>query len=267
VTPAQAILKAARTWLKAFAHPQGTALTDAQVIAADAAGANRPPLPYLAVKVTTPGMRTFQDEPVTRLADALTVVAGGVEDDVYEVDVSGDTVSYTRLAEDTDATVAAALRLAILAAAPDADVVRDGLRIVVLGAALSNPTAGLLTLEEDVPVVRSEGRRQAVISVHGFGAETEEWLEEATLALAQPSVGDVLDAAGLPRFGFVPRGAINNDTLPLDSSMQPRFLREFEVAYRITGRPVEQVELALVEVDATFDERAVAIDVDLAASP
>lgn len=264
MSPAETILQAARAWLKAWAHPDGTALTDKQVIASDAGGP-RPPLPYLAVKVTSPGRASYTDEPANTLVEVLTVVTGGVLDDLYEVDVDGTTVSYTWVADDTDALVASGLAAAIAAEAPSATVSRRGLVILVEGATLSAPTVPL-TLENDVPAIAVSGRRVATVSVHGFGSETEEWLEEAALALAQESVTDVMVTAGCPRLGFVPRGAINNDTLPLDTSMAPRFLREFDVTYVTVGRTIEQIPLATGVVAQTFSadgqtDRAVTITV------
>lgn len=157
MSPSETVLQAVRAWIKGALD-----LTDKQVIAANAGGP-RPPMPYLAVNVTTPAARE-----------------GGWDEQVASI-------------------------------------------------------------EDDEPTLHVAGRRRASVSVHGFGGDTEAWLQELTLAAAHaPEDGG---------YAFEVDGSISNDTLPRDTSMEPRFLLELQVPFGIEGakRTVQPLQHATVQ--------------------
>lgn len=170
MTVREAVLQACREWLKAGAvAPTATPLTDAQVIPADDKGP-RPPLPYLTVKVTTPG-----------------TVVGAVDEQLRAVDGgSGD------------------------------------------------------------PTVAVRGARRATVSVNAFGDLAAEWVSEATLALQRPSILAALTVAGITVDAF--GGPVDLATV-LDTEIEARVLREFEVLYSLTSDPEDVIEGLSVVLD------------------
>lgn len=103
---AERILQAVRSWLASSAKA-GATLTDAQVIPADNKGA-RPPLPYLTVKVLVHDLPVGTDEDLHDSADSLTV-ATAADGTVYSFTLGGATIAYTRVAGDTNTSIAAEL--------------------------------------------------------------------------------------------------------------------------------------------------------------
>jgi len=98
-------------------------------------------------------------------------------------------------------------------------------------------------------------QRRATVTVQGFGLATdgvEDLLERAALALADPTVTDPLDAAGLtieriPPMQYVP-------TL-LDTAIEARYARDYPVTFRLAATPVDAVEFADAVIDVTYIDR------------
>lgn len=249
------VIQACREWLKLAGAT--TALTDAQVIPADDKGP-RPPLPYLTVKLTASDVAVGEDEPVTWLGDQLTV-ATAAAGTVYTVTVNDEVVTYTRLAGQSNTQVAAGLAAAINAAV---DLVHaENVAAVVWLAAL---TGELVTTEADanltlaadsVAVAGLLAQRSASLSVQSFDGATPltaaAWLERAALRLAMPDVITLLDAAGL---SVEANGGMTDLSSMVDTSIEGRRLREFDVSYAIRTEPVLLTPLEVVTAALTIEK-------------
>ncbi len=244
------IIQAIRAWLKAAAARGG--LTDAQVVVADDKGP-RPPKPYLTVNVTTLGSAIGVDERADRLADTI-VIGNGAAGAVYAITVGGTAISYTRLADDTNSTVAAAI-VDLINAVDHHFAEASGATITASTAhgdlAISTADAKITLTADAVPVVTFLGQRRASVSVQGFGSETSEWLERAAMRLQIPSVQTALDAAGL---SVLTRGGITDVARLLDTEIEPRFLREFEVFYALRTDPASVTPLEQVVTTVTLED-------------
>ena len=236
------IIQAIRAWLKAAAARGG--LTDAQVVVADDKGP-RPPKPYLTVNVTTLGSAIGVDERADRLADTI-VIGNGAAGAVYAITVGGTAISYTRLADDTNSTVAAAI-VDLINAVDHHFAEASGATIT---ASTAHGDLAIITADA-VPVVTFLGQRRASVSVQGFGSETSEWLERAAMRLQIPSVQTALDAAGL---SVLTRGGITDVARLLDTEIEPRFLREFEVFYALRTDPASVTPLEQVVTTVTLED-------------
>lgn len=80
------------------------------------------------------------------------------------------------------------------------------------------------------PRVRAKGQREASVSLQSFGAASSDWFPDARLALGLPAAQAIFDAANLTA---IPRDASTFSTSQIDTSLEPRFLMEFDVAYAI----------------------------------
>lgn len=154
------IIQGVRTWLKS-----SESLTNAQVIVADTA-MQRPPLPYLTVKVISPDGVIGRDELVEGL---------------------------------------------------------DG---------------------DSLPTSTVRGERRATVSLQGFGAAAEDWLESAMLRRRLPTIQNVLIGVGLT---IEPMGAIRDLSRLVDTSIEPRFSLDLEVTYRIESDPASETEALTIE--------------------
>jgi hypothetical protein len=103
---------------------------------------------------------------------------------------------------------------------------------------------------------RSKGERGAVVDVQGFdthGATTTAgWIEDAVLRLTRPDVAAVLDAAGL---SVVNRGSTLDVSALLDTEIERRHLRSFELRYAVRDAAAAGVELETVEAVFEFRHR------------
>lgn len=246
------VLQSCRDWLKAAATSAG--LTDAQVIPADDDGP-RPPLPFLTVKLTASDIEVGEDEPVVALADVLTVTDAGAPGTVYTVTVNGTVVTYTRTgAATTPALVAVDLAEEVNDAVDDVFAEADGATVIVSARtgslAVSESDSRLTLAEDETPVVGLCLHRMATLSVQGFGATTAAWLERAAQRLRTPAIQELLDDAGL---SVRVAGGMQNLAGLLDTSIEPRFLREFEIDYASRIDPVAVTPVETVTVDATFE--------------
>lgn len=248
---AELVLQGVREWLKLSGARAG--LTDEQVIPGDDKGP-RPPAPYLTVKVISSETPVGEDEPVVFLGDEV-LVGAGAEGDVYEITVNEVDVEYTRAEGESDAQVATALAAAIEASG--AWVVSAAVGTTVWVAALTGELVcetadSKLTLDEEVVVFQGMLlQRAATVSVQGFGTTAGAWMARAVEQLAQPAVMTLLDDAGLSISAI---GGNGDASAFLDTSVEPRFLREFEVAYARRADPETAISLELAAVSVEIRE-------------
>ncbi|MEN0065938.1 MAG: hypothetical protein AAGA48_27605 [Myxococcota bacterium] len=100
----------------------------------------------------------------------------------------------------------------------------------------------------DPPQLRQRGVRTGTLSVQTFGRGAATWLRRAVGRLRHPSVLAVTTEAGVT---VEPTGGLQNLTNLVDTSMEPRFQRDFSVLYRTVSDPETAIELDTVEVDST----------------
>ncbi len=123
--------------------------------------------------------------------------------------------------------------------------------------------------DEGTPAERVElvmrGARRAVLEVQAFGAGALDWLLEAALALADPSVTRVLAEAGVC---VRASGPVIDVGALLDTAREDRWAQEFEVTYRIE-RARDVLPVATAEVVADLytstpdDDDALALNLTL----
>jgi hypothetical protein len=257
MTVAEQILQAIRAWLMAV-----TALTDAQVIPSDDKGP-RPALPYVTVKVLAADIPIGRD--AKRSIEVVVVtVTGGAEGTEYELEVNGETISHTRTADDTDATVATEL-------AELADEI-DGVEAWAAGATV-RLWAETLTVAETDPNLTAEtaaaewvrGYRRATVSIQAFGDQAASWVEDAILALSTDAIQLELETLGVT---IEAEGSTDLSGL-VDTSIEARVVRELDVTYDLRSTPVLVDEVATVATHLTFDRSegdpdALEADVDVA---
>jgi hypothetical protein len=103
---------------------------------------------------------------------------------------------------------------------------------------------------------RAKGERAAVVDVQGHdttGTTTAAgWLEDAAIRLQRPDVQAVLDTAGL---SIVNRGTVLDVSALLDTEIERRHLRSFEVRYTLRDTGPGLPEAVVVEVDPIVLER------------
>ena len=253
------VLQGVRTWLKANGSAAG--LTDAQVWV-DSSKGPRPALPYLTVKMTASDIPVGEDEVVSRIGDTF-VVGTGATGSTYALVVNGEAVSYVRLSADTNATVAAAL-VAVINADADLDAV-----YAEVDSSAASPTfwvaamaGALVTSTADAKLTRTEdgasleeqiGTRRASVSVQALGESAAEWLERSVRRLSLDSVTIDLQTAGL---SIRPLGGMTDLGKLLDTAIEARVLREFEVSYAIRTEPALMVPLETVITTATLRKSA-----------
>jgi len=107
------------------------------------------------------------------------------------------------------------------------------------------------TISGDNPVNAVRGQRSFTVSVQGFGAGAEEYLQDAVLSLQLDSTQDSLTDAKISLF---PLGGATPDAAVRDTSFEPRFIREFEGHYQITSGTATGVPLEDVVTTVTLNE-------------
>lgn len=137
----------------------------------------------------------------------------------------------------------------------DTDGTRPALPYLVVKCTLADLPDGededVDTVADDAPAVFQAGNREATVSVHGYGAETEDWMQIARAALRRYEIQTVLTAHGVT---VHPLGGITDMSAFLDTGTQPRFLMEATVVYGIENEPEPFPELAPdgVKVEQTY---------------
>lgn len=100
------------------------------------------------------------------------------------------------------------------------------------------------------PIVSIRGHRQAVAALQGFGVEAAEWLMLASLKLGLPEVQAQLDASG---FDVVPlAGGITDISELIDTEIEGRYARDFDLHYVVETDPETQVEFLAGELGITL---------------
>lgn len=267
-TTHEEVLQGVRDWLLAAGAIGG--LTELQVLKANQKGP-RPPLPYLTVRLLAVDLPVGVDQPISYTGDQITILTG-VTGTAYTLTVNGEAISYIRLSTDTNTTVAAAI-VALINANEDLTVYAANVAAVIwlapttgtLTTSTSNPKLTLLVDEVVVKAVLAQ--RRATVSVQAFGVAATAWLERAAARLDYDDVVTALDAAGL---SIVAMGGMTDISALLDTSIEGRSLREFDVAYSIRTEPALAVPLETAEIDGTMDhytgdadELAFSIDVEV----
>lgn len=251
---AEQVLQSFRSWLKSNGTAAG--LTDAQVWV-DSSKGPRPPLPYIGVRAPTTDIVIGSDEVITRIGDTFEV-GDGDPDDVYELTINDVAISYTRTDDDTNDTVAAAI-VALINSDDDLDKIH-----AEVDATAADPTfwvaassGSLVTSTVDAKLTRTEdgatteeviGVRRTTMSVQAYGDTAAKWLERATWRLALEEVILDLEAAGL---SIVPTGGMTDLAKLLDTSIEARVLREFDVSYAIRTEPTLKIPLESAVITAT----------------
>lgn len=100
------------------------------------------------------------------------------------------------------------------------------------------------------PIRTTKGVRSGTVTVRGFGNLTSTWLEDATLALEREDVIALLDTANVV---VINRGGVTDISLLLDTQIERRFLREFEISYGVEDTPEILIELETVEAVVTLE--------------
>jgi hypothetical protein len=98
------------------------------------------------------------------------------------------------------------------------------------------------------PTLTIRQLRRAVVSVQGFGDDAIEWLDYAGLALDLPDVYDLLAAAGLTVDTL---GEARNLSGFVDTEIEPRYLREYSITYKVATDPAVLVPCSQVQIDVT----------------
>lgn len=264
------ILQACRAWIQASADVSAT-LTGAQVVPANDKGP-RPDLPYITVLVTLADMVEGRDEPRQTFADTLTVIAAGSTGSVFTVTIDDEAITYTRIAGETTTTIATALAAAIRAAQPETHARSAAAVITICGmwepVEVSTADAKLALVADALAVAGVAGERSGRVSVQGFGLRSdpgtvEGWLERIAIALRDPEIDDALSVAGLSVFAS---GGMTDIAQLLDSAIEPRYLREFSVTYRIRIEPAAfdfAILASLAATDETGTEFTDTVEIDL----
>ena len=107
-------------------------------------------------------------------------------------------------------------------------------------------------IDGGVPDRKVRGQRTAAITVQAFGSGAFAWLEAAGLSLQVESIRATLTAAGLT---IRQSGDPSDISALLDTAFEPRWEVPFEADYAIETDPVTGIELALIEVEMTFQTR------------
>lgn len=260
-TPDQ-ILIAVRAWLQLAAR--STPLTDEQVIIANEK-IGRQALPYLAINLTSLDIPRGIDEDIPSLGDTVTPATVGITGTVYALTINGTSISYTRTAGATTKTLIATAILAAIEAADIDNVTaeRDGEVITIactddLTTSVADPTK-LTRAAATAPIKSIAGDRTAMLEINGYGSETHAWLERAAIRLRSPGVIALLNAAGL---SIVSNGGITALPALLETSIEPRYLREFEIVYGLRSDPEILIAVGTIEVAATYTHAAGGTDLE-----
>lgn len=243
MSTAESILQAVRSWLM-LANGLDD---DAKVIPANDKGP-RPPKPYITVLVTVADIPVGEDETRNVLGHPFTVT-GGSAGTVYTLTVNGATVTYTRTAEDTNATAAAGLAAAVVAADEDVFAEASGATLTVspiVGALSVSETDANLSTGTTVPVELVVGTARASVSVQGYGDGSLAYLEKARRRLRSESVIAQNDEDGVT---IRATGGVSNLSALVDTAIESRHLLEVEVDYGFAESGETFVALGTVSVD------------------
>jgi hypothetical protein len=108
-------------------------------------------------------------------------------------------------------------------------------------------------LPAGLPTTKNRGHRSGTVTVNGFGTDTSGWLEVFALRLGYDSILRLFDDAGI---AVINRGGGVTDISALvDTSIEPRFLREFEISYSVVDAVAETlIEAETIELDLILED-------------
>ena len=90
--------------------------------------------------------------------------------------------------------------------------------------------------------------------MQGFGSITSGWLEVATLRLQRDTIQRLLCDAGIAV--IPPGGGVSDLSALVDTEIEPRYLREFEISYSVIDTDAEDlIEAERVEYDVTLEDQ------------
>lgn len=247
--PDESILQGVRSFFKAV-----LGITDAQIIPTNDKGP-RPPLPYLTVNTDKADELDGQDSHVSTQADTLEVT-GGTTGDTYSFTVYDETISYVRLAGDTDAEVAAALLVEVLATPGlTGSVEGEILALISLtGVALDTVVvSGALTLDAGaIPAETVDGLRTADIGIAGYGEVTVGWMTQALASLKLYTGITACRAAGI---AIRVDGAASDAAAMMDTQIEQRWSRSLAVDYGLRGAGQTLTPLATIVLAGVLQSR------------
>jgi len=105
------------------------------------------------------------------------------------------------------------------------------------------------------PQWKQSGQRSGTVSMQGFGAGTDDWLERLGMSYRLPAAVAIMDAAEFDLHPF-PAGVIDQSTL-LETAIEGRYLMEWELTYELTTDEADAetgVELEHVVITTIQDE-------------
>lgn len=123
---------------------------------------------------------------------------------------------------------------------------------LVVNLPLGDETIGSDTTEysisdTDAPQMRMAGDRRFLVSVHGFGEESFDWIATAKTHLTLGYPGEkVLRAEGLT---LKPINHIRDVSTPLETGIQAHYIQEFELLCRVRGEAIELKEAVNFEIE------------------
>jgi hypothetical protein len=161
-------------------------------------------------------------------------VTGGAEGDVYQIDASGESVSYTRLDTDTNADVAAALA-SLLNATGTIESEADGAALSLVGLIAPLATVldgdGPMSLSANfAPASVVRGLRSGTISLWGYGASSRPWIERARAYTASPDGLDQQIAGGVT---VALAGDIVVESVDLGTGYEDRYSAPLRLSYTL----------------------------------
>lgn len=192
----------------------------------------RPPLPYLAALVDASDAQVQATDSAQQVPASLVTVTGGAEGDLYTVDAAGQSLTYTRTADDTDATVAAAIAaLANATGVLESAASGASFFLVALVGTLDTEVSGPLSLDPTpAPATVQVGLRTGSLNLHGYGNAARPWMERARSYLASPAGLALQSASGVT---IQLAGEIVTEQVDLGTGYEQRCTCSFTLSYQL----------------------------------
>lgn len=105
-----------------------------------------------------------------------------------------------------------------------------------------------------LPTVKGRAHKTGLVTINGYGVDTSGWIEVFELRLVYDSVIRLFSDAGI---AIIDRGGGTTDISALvDTQIEARFLREFEISYSVVDAVAETLVLAeTAEVDLLLEDQ------------
>lgn len=260
-TAAETVLQAVRAWMVAVAG-----VSAAKVIPADDVSVGpRPAKPYWTVKVTSP--RAGDLGPAERIDGLITtyalVINTATDGEVYGVSLTSPSavaITHTAAVSSTPATISAGLAAAwsanattAAACAADGTTTPGTVRFTNLStrtayALAEGANAAKMTLSAatGTPAATMQERREATVSVQGFGTGAAQALDDLALLVDSPLS---LSTQQAQLVTIMIAGGPTDTTQLLDTAFEPRSLLELRVRFAWKSSAVAQVAVGTVALD------------------